>query len=106
MKAQITTLIVAALLIAAPTTQATELDLSQFGGEITLLSPTESNNLGTTGAEYGSGPIFLVKIHYKLSHNWRITSMHKSYPLTGSPFNNEYESTFSGLGISYTWGAQ
>lgn len=80
--------------------------LADWGGSAGLYSIVEANNLGTTGAEYGDGPAMIFEVHKNFTDRWQFSIMHKSYILTGAPFNDDYESSFTGVGIRYTWGTE
>ena len=77
---------------------------ADWGGSVGLYSIVESNNLGTTGAEYGEGPAIVFEVHKNFTDRLQFSIMHKSYVLTGAPLNNEFESSFTGIGIRYAWG--
>jgi hypothetical protein len=80
----------------AQKTQAEEIDLS-----VGLYHVAQHNWMGTTGAEYGSGPMVILEASKPVSQSFDVSLVHKSYLLTGAPFNNNYESSFTAIGFKW-----
>jgi hypothetical protein len=75
---------------------ADDIDLS-----IGIYQVARNNWIGTTGAEYGSGPMVILEASKPVSRSIDISIVHKSYLLTGAPFNDNYESSFTAIGFKW-----
>jgi len=90
--------IVFAVCSLANDSKAQEIDLS-----LSLLQPIPHNWIGTTGSEYGEGPIVVMEASTPITRNIEAVISHKSYLLTGAPFNDNYESTYTAIGVRMNW---
>jgi hypothetical protein len=88
--------IICGIVLTASKSNAEDIDVS-----IGLYQPIPYNWAGTTGAEYGSGPMVMLEATRPITKDFDLSLIHKSYLLTGAPFNNNYESSFTAIGFKW-----